>query len=65
MLSLIFGAILLFFSSWICLCFSFKPPDEGYEAFFLYLASMVGGCAVDVVVVVDDNGEEIIYYLNV
>ena len=26
---------------------------------------MAGGCAVDVVVGVDDNGEEIIYYFNV
>ena len=26
---------------------------------------VAGGCAVDVVVGVDDNGEEIIYYFNV
>ena len=26
---------------------------------------VAGGCAVDVVAVVDDNGEEIIYYFNV
>ena len=26
---------------------------------------VAGGCAVDVVVVVDDNGNEIIYYFNV
>ena len=26
---------------------------------------VVGGCAVDVVAVVDDNGEKIIYYFNV
>ena len=79
MLSLIFGAILLFFNSWICLFFLFKPPDEGYEAFFLYLVLVVGGgcqCwAVDIggwhkadgcaVDVVDDNEEEIIYYFNV
>ena len=26
---------------------------------------VAGGCVVDVVAVVDDNGEEIIYYFNV
>ena len=26
---------------------------------------VAGGCAVDVVAVVDDNGEKIIYYFNV
>ena len=26
---------------------------------------VAGGCAVNVIAVVDDNGEEIIYYFNV
>ena len=26
---------------------------------------VIGGCIVDVVAIVDDNGEEIIYYFNV
>ena len=35
------------------------------EVLFGQWILVAGGCAVDVVAVVDDNGEEIIYYFNV